>query len=91
MYAECPYCGKEVGIIHDDGYGYEEDQIYNQECSCGKTFAFKTIIIFDYDTFKADCLNGGEHNYEKTRTYPPEFARLRCKDCGHEKPLPKES
>jgi len=29
----------------------------------------------------------GEHDYRKTATYPPEFARLRCKMCDDEKPL----
>ena len=29
---ECPYCGAELEINHDDGYGYEEDGIYEQEC-----------------------------------------------------------
>ena len=23
---ECPYCGAEIEINHDDGYGYEEDE-----------------------------------------------------------------
>ena len=85
---ECPYCGADVEINHDDGYGYSEDDLHQQECGeCGKTFAYTTMICFYYRARKADCLNDGEHQYEKTKTYPPEFARLRCKDCGHEKPL----
>jgi len=85
---ECPYCGADVDINHDDGYGYEEDDLHQQECrSCGKTFTYTTAIHFSYRPYKADCLNGGKHKYEKTKTYPPQFARLRCDECGHEKPL----
>jgi len=29
----CPYCGAEQEICHDDGYGYEEDVLHQQECS----------------------------------------------------------
>jgi len=86
---ECPYCGEGVEINHDDGYGYNEDETHQQECgACGKTFTYTTMIHFSYSTSKADCLNGGEHDYRKTATYPPEFARLRCKVCDDEKPLP---
>ena len=35
----CPYCGAEQEINHDDGYGYEEDRRYQQQCGeCEKTF-----------------------------------------------------
>jgi len=78
----------ELDINHDDGYGCEESETYNQECKhCGKTFVYTTSITFHYEVAKADCLNDGEHKYEKTKTYPPQFAKLRCKMCGDEKPL----
>lgn len=84
---ECPYCGADVEINHDDGY--EEDQVHEQECrECEKVFAFTTAISFHHRAHKADCLNGGKHQYEKTVTYPPEFARMRCAACGHEMALP---
>jgi hypothetical protein len=84
---ECPYCGKGVEINHDDGYGYDESKTHNQECShCDKTFAYSTLISFDYDAWKADCLNGGEHKWKKTLTHPPCFARHICEDCGEERP-----
>lgn len=86
----CPYCDAGQDICHDDGHGYEEGTIHHQECrKCGKTFVFTTAISFDYDVGKADCLNGGAHKYERTNTYPPEYAKLRCEVCGDEKPLPK--
>lgn len=88
MYEECPYCGSDVEINHDDGYGYDEDQIHNQGCrACGKTFVYTTSIDVSHELSQADCLNGGEHMWEKTKTYPPEFARMRCTVCGEEKPL----
>ena len=88
---ECPYCGFDVEINHDDGYGYKEDILHHQECRhCDLMFVYTTQIHFYYDTRKADCLNGGNHKYKQTKTYPPEYARLRCEMCGDEKPLTKE-
>jgi len=88
MTADCPYCEKEVNINHDDGYGYEEDRLYEQECyHCGKMFVYNTTVSFYHDAHKADCLNGEEHDFKRTRTYPPEFAVMRCTMCGVEKPL----
>ena len=85
---ECPYCGADVEINHDDGYGYDEDGNYEQECrECKKVFAYTTQIIFHHEATKADCLNGAPHQYKKTVTFPAEFARMRCMDCGHERPL----
>lgn len=89
---DCPYCGAAVEINHDDGYGYEEDMLYQQECEvCAKTFVFRTSISLSYEPRQADCLNGAEHQWERTTTLPPEFARLRCAVCEEEKPLPKEA
>ncbi len=45
----CPYCGVEQEINHDDGYGYDESEDYEQECGdCEKTFNFTTGIIYSY-------------------------------------------
>lgn len=85
---ECPYCESEEEINHDDGYGYEEDRVFNQQCgNCEKYFVFTTSISFYYEAEKAACLNGAEHDYKKTATHPAEWARLRCTVCSHEKPL----
>jgi endogenous inhibitor of DNA gyrase (YacG/DUF329 family) len=87
---KCPYCGTDQEINHDDGYGYEEDELHNQEChECGKTFVFTTSIHIDHEAQKADCLNGGEHKWELTLTFPPKFARGRCSQCGQEQPQQK--
>lgn len=83
---ECPYCGAELEINHDDGYGYSESDIHQQQCGkCERYFTYTTSISFYYSVEKADCLNDGEHVYKKTCTYPPEFAKLRCIICGEEK------
>ena len=84
--AYCPYCDKPQEICHDDGYGYEEGTKHNQQCSdCEKTFVYITTITFSYDTEQAECLNGAEHNWKPTHTYPREYTRLECLQCGEEK------
>ena len=84
---QCPYCGAGQEICHDDGQGYAEDETHSQECDvCNKIFVFTTAISFSYDVRKADCLNGGEHLYEATMTYPIEYTRMKCKYCNCERP-----
>ena len=79
----CPYCEAPIEINHDDGYGYDEDKMYEQECSeCGKSFAFTTCISFDHEAFKADCLNGSPHNFKPMATCPKEATEMECGNCG---------
>lgn len=79
---DCPYCGKGQEICHDDGFGYEEDVAHEDQCYyCEKYFTFQTSIIFYYSASKADCLNGAEHKYEPTHTYPVRGTKMRCADC----------
>lgn len=86
----CPYCGADVEITHDDGYGYEEDRLHEDYCSaCNKHFAYTIYISFHYTAYKADCLNGDEHLFKKTITYPPQYAKLKCTACGLEKNFEK--
>jgi hypothetical protein len=87
----CPYCNAEQDINHDDGYGYEEGSTHQQECgSCGKTFVYTTSISFYYEVYKADCLNGSEHDYEPTHTHPKRFTMMRCTICDDERKPTKE-
>ena len=81
---ECPYCGAGQDICHDDGYGYEEDMLHEQQCpECEKYFTFTTTIIFYYTSQKADCLNGGEHEMiDRPSTFYPD--RKLCKNCEYE-------
>lgn len=91
----CPYCDAEVEINHDDGYGYDECKTHQQDCrKCGKTFAYTTEISFHYETAKADCMNGGTHNYKEVKQYgwPEPRTLMRCTDCDHETlPLPSNA
>ena len=89
---ECPYCGAGQEINHDDGYGYDEGQRHEQQCSdCDKNFTFTTSISYYYETEKADCLNGGQHILEMSATYPREYSHMGCGDCDFKrKPTPDE-
>lgn len=87
--AECPYCGRDTEICHDDGYGYDESRVYEQVCQhCNKTFAYRTRISFDYETKQAPCLNGGEHTLKRHRKYGNAgYVEIdRCESCEHEQP-----
>jgi hypothetical protein len=91
MDTNCPYCDADIEINHDDGYGYEEDRKHEQECdNCGKIFTFTTSILYCYETEKAECLNGGEHDYKKTMTYPEEFSKMQCTMCDAEREMTEE-
>lgn len=83
---ECPYCGAEQDINHDDGYGYDESRTYEQQCDeCEKNFAYTTTIHYHYEAEKADCLNGEPHNLEKVLACPDIYPDwVRCKDCGYQ-------
>lgn len=83
---QCPYCETKQDINHDDGRGYEEDEIHEQECkSCDKTFVFSTSVSFSYLVSKADCLNGAKHDMGAFITYPQFHPdQKRCADCGYE-------
>lgn len=84
---ECPYCGKEQEICHDDGYGYEEDARHEQYCgNCRKEFVFTTSIIFYYEAYKADCLNDGNHKLNPSHTLPKWATKMVCDDCDYERP-----
>ncbi|MDH3981307.1 MAG: hypothetical protein OES84_00225 [Kiritimatiellaceae bacterium] len=83
---ECPYCGAEQEINHDDGYGYEEDILHNQECvSCEKIFTFYTSVSFSYKAYTADCLNDGKHSFKRTNTYPIKYTTMKCSMCEEER------
>ena len=80
---ECPYCGHEHDINHDDGYGYTEDELFEQECPmCEKYYVYETYISISHSARRAECLNDGNHLYKPTCTYPKEFTKMRCSACG---------
>lgn len=79
----CPYCDEELEINHDDGYGYDQDETHNQECSnCNKVFTYTTRIMFHYSVSKSFCLNGGEHSWKASNTVPRIATTMYCDDCG---------
>ena len=87
----CPYCNAEQEINHDDGYGFMEDEKYQQECGeCEKIFTYTTSIVYYYESKKADCLNGTKHDFNPTHTYPKEYTRMRCSMCDEERKPTKE-
>ncbi len=80
----CPYCNKEIEINHDDGYGYEDGEVFQQECSyCYKNFTYTTSTHFYYSPEKAPCLNGEPHSWKDIIGYPAGFQKNRhhCKNC----------
>lgn len=88
---DCPYCGTEKEICHDDGYGYEEDSMHEQQCSeCEKVFVFTTTIIVTHEAHRADCLNGEQHRFQPTATWPKERTKMECQDCGARRPCSEE-
>ena len=91
MDIECPYCGKELEICHDDGFGYEEGVKHQMECKyCEKSFVFETSISFYYEPEKADCLNDGKHQYKLSHTYPKEFSEMVCIMCNDRRDLTEQ-
>jgi hypothetical protein len=84
---ECPYCGKDIEINHDDGYGYKEDEIHEQECEhCEKTFCYTTSISYYHEAFQAPCKNGEDHDLQDIHGFPKEFfvGKKRCSICNEE-------
>lgn len=86
MNVNCPYCGNEQEINHDDGYGLTEDELHQQDCwECDKTFVYETCISFSYSVKPADCLNGAKHDMRPVIHKPqlwPDW--VRCSMCGVE-------
>jgi hypothetical protein len=82
----CPYCGVQQSVNHDDGHGYEEGVLHEHECSaCEKTFVFNTGIRFYYTPYKADCLNGADHDFKFAPAIPTQYSKMRCRGCGFER------
>lgn len=75
----CPYCNHEN---ERDDIGNPDD--YETECSeCEKTFMYSVEYEPIFASRKADCLNGGEHEYRPMIGAPAEYFanRLRCWVC----------
>ncbi len=83
---ECPYCEKYVELWDDDIH--EEDTTHERECNhCGKNFVFTTSILFSFESEKADCLNGFDHDWKISNTYPRAFSGMICSMCDKRREL----
>lgn len=84
----CPYCDIEQEIANEDNSRYEPDRRHIHAChTCEKNFVYTTEILVEHTSFKADCLNDGQHDWEKTRTYPRHYTKWECKDCEQTRDL----
>lgn len=81
----CPYCDAV------QRYPEEIDTSDASECQCRECEKIFTYTVEYYPSFlseKAECLNGGAHNYKKIDAYvhvtgePVKITILRCKVCG---------
>lgn len=91
MTDRCPYCDAPVTLQHEDGQ--EDGSHHHAVCrGCDRTFIYTVQVHITHAICRADCLNDGSaHTYQKTKTYPPEFARWRCTQCGDERLQPPAS
>lgn len=88
---QCPYCEKWVEINHDDGYGYSESELHQQECDhCEKTFGYTTSISYNYDAKQVDCLNDGEHQWKFVNRTHKDWCIMRCSQCEKERKPTKQ-
>ena len=75
---KCPYCCTDQEINHDDGYGYEESDLHEQDCvSRDKEFRFTTSIYYHYDVYCQD----GDHDMEPMGDSWP--GMFECSKCDH--------
>ena len=83
---QCPYCGADQEVCHDDGFGYDEYMRHEHQCSaCEKYFVFTTTIHITYDSYAADCLNGEPHELKLSKAYPLGFSKMHCANCYYER------
>lgn len=83
---QCPYCGADQEVCHDDGHGYAEDVRHEHTCSeCEKTFVFTTMIVLYYTPHKADCLNGSPHELKMSSSWPRRYSKMHCIHCDYER------
>lgn len=67
---ECPYCGYDYDLNHDDGAFYSEDKQEQEQCpECDKWYIVGTSVSYYHEGSKADCLNGSPHQWSAWYTY----------------------
>jgi len=81
----CPYCGFE----HDDSDAMVDDDYHATQkikCEqCDKKFIVEIRRTTRYYSAKADCLNGGEHDWSEWRKAIPSLLlreERQCRGCS---------
>lgn len=77
---DCPYCGNGSDYYDDPLSDGESTEVQCGECE--KNFIVTAYYSVDHISKKADCLNGGEHKWNKQRCVPEYFANIICDECG---------
>lgn len=87
---ECPYCEADCGTPDE----HTDEGVYcEMQCpKCEKYFVYQCDYSVDYSSYKAPCLNDGEHDWDKMVGAPREFfeKKYRCKFCNEERVLSDE-
>lgn len=92
-YFECPYCEEE--LEEPDLDGCKPMEIYEDECPhCERKFGFTIEYSVEYSTHKAECLNGGTHDWNDILSYNKHMEEYysvyrECKGCGKEEHIPR--
>ena len=84
----CPYCGQEQDITNEDANDYNENVLHEKQCiTCEKEFTYSISISYDYEAFKADCLNTGNHKWKQQIGQPKAYfmGKYSCETCEAEK------
>ena len=82
----CPYCNYE-NEIDPDWDNCNDGDTYELECSeCEKTFGttVHTSIELDWEWFKMDCKNDGDHDYSTACTFMGDHTTRVCWSCGRQ-------
>ena len=81
----CPYCGCEhtdSWKMCDEEYGYTQRVVC---ICCDKSFMVRPESTTTYYSNKADCLNGGEHDWSEWRKAIPSLLlreERQCRGCS---------
>lgn len=83
-YIECPYCEANCAEP-EESIAYNE--ILRWHChECDRTFVYTAELSVYYTSEKAECLNGGAHDWKQIIGCPIEYfaKRRRCSMCNEE-------
>ena len=87
MTLTCPYCGNMFRESDDDHVPNEK---YEGECyKCGKFFAYEIEYQILTKSYRAPCMNEGDHDWTTQECYP-EFMTQRTCPCGESEYIYKD-